>query len=29
LETFFSYRRSVHRGESDYGRHLNAIALFD
>jgi purine-nucleoside/S-methyl-5'-thioadenosine phosphorylase / adenosine deaminase len=28
-ETFFSYRRSVHRGESDYGRHLNAIALFD
>jgi len=28
-ERFFSYRRSVHRGESDYGRHLNAIALFD
>jgi YfiH family protein len=28
-ETFFSYRRSVHRGETDYGRHLNAIALFD
>jgi len=28
-ETFFSYRRSVHRGERDYGRHLNAIALFD
>jgi YfiH family protein len=28
-ETFFSYRRSVHRGESDYGRHLNAIALSD
>jgi YfiH family protein len=26
-EMFFSYRRSVHRGESDYGRHLNAIAL--
>jgi purine-nucleoside/S-methyl-5'-thioadenosine phosphorylase / adenosine deaminase len=26
-ETFFSYRRSVHRGEPDYGRHLNAIAL--
>ncbi len=24
---FFSYRRSVHRGESDYGRHINAIAL--
>jgi YfiH family protein len=28
-ETFFSYRRSVHRDEIDYGRHLNAIALFD
>jgi purine-nucleoside/S-methyl-5'-thioadenosine phosphorylase / adenosine deaminase len=26
-QTFFSYRRSVHRGEVDYGRHLNAIAL--
>jgi hypothetical protein len=26
-DTFFSYRRSVHRGEPDYGRHLNAIAL--
>jgi len=26
-DTFFSYRRSVHRGEADYGRHLNAIAL--
>jgi len=26
-ELFFSYRRSVHRGEADYGRHLNAIAL--
>src|SRR5262245_7393702 len=25
--TFFSYRRSVHRGEADYGRHLSAIAL--
>jgi polyphenol oxidase len=24
---FFSYRRSVHRNESDYGRHVNAIAL--
>jgi YfiH family protein len=24
---FFSYRRSTHRGESDYGRHINAIAL--
>ena len=24
---FFSYRRSVHRGEADYGRHIHAIAL--
>ena len=24
---FFSYRRSVHRTEPDYGRHINAIAL--
>lgn len=24
---FFSYRRSFHRGEPDYGRHVNAIAL--
>jgi YfiH family protein len=24
---FFSYRRSAHRRESDYGRHINAIAL--
>ena len=24
---FFSYRRSVHRNEPDYGRHVNAIAL--
>ena len=24
---FFSYRRSVHRKEPDYGRHINAIAL--
>jgi len=24
---FFSYRRSSHRGEADYGRHVNAIAL--
>jgi purine-nucleoside/S-methyl-5'-thioadenosine phosphorylase / adenosine deaminase len=24
---FFSYRRSVHRNEGDYGRHINAIAL--
>ncbi len=26
-ETFFSYRRMVHRGEADYGRHVNAIVL--
>jgi polyphenol oxidase len=26
-ERFYSYRRSVHRKEADYGRHLNAIAL--
>jgi len=26
---FFSYRRSTHRGEADYGRHVNAIALSD
>ena len=24
---FFSYRRSVHRAEPDYGRHVSAIAL--
>ncbi len=24
---FFSYRRATHRGDSDYGRHVNAIAL--
>jgi YfiH family protein len=24
---FFSYRRSTHRAEKDYGRHINAIAL--
>ena len=24
---FFSYRRSTHKGESDYGRHVSAIAL--
>jgi polyphenol oxidase len=24
---FFSFRRTTHRGESDYGRHINAIAL--
>lgn len=26
---FYSYRRATHRGESDYGRHINAIALAD
>ena len=26
-ETFFSYRRSCHRGESDYGRALSSIVL--
>jgi YfiH family protein len=26
-EAFFSYRRSTHRDESDYGRHLSVIAL--
>lgn len=26
-ERFFSYRRMTHRGEADYGRHVNAIAL--
>jgi purine-nucleoside/S-methyl-5'-thioadenosine phosphorylase / adenosine deaminase len=26
-ERFFSYRRSVHRKERDYGRHVHAIAL--
>ncbi|MGD0849179.1 peptidoglycan editing factor PgeF [Bradyrhizobium sp.] len=26
-QRFFSYRRSVHRGESDYGRHVHAIVL--
>jgi len=26
-DKFFSYRRMTHRGESDYGRHLNAIVL--
>jgi len=24
---FFSFRRMTHRGEADYGRHINAIAL--
>jgi YfiH family protein len=26
-ERFYSYRRSVHRAEPDYGRHVNAIVL--
>jgi len=26
-ENFFSYRRSVHRKEPDYGRHVHAIVL--
>jgi len=26
-EQFFSYRRMTHRGEADYGRHVNAIVL--
>jgi polyphenol oxidase len=26
---FYSYRRSTHRAEADYGRHINAIALAD
>jgi YfiH family protein len=26
-DRFFSYRRSVHRQEADYGRHVHAIAL--
>jgi polyphenol oxidase len=24
---FFSYRRTTHRAEADYGRHISAIAL--
>lgn len=28
-ERFFSYRRMSQRGEPDYGRHINAIALAD
>ena len=24
---FYSYRRMTHRGEADYGRHVNAIVL--
>ena len=26
-DRFFSFRRATHRGESDYGRQLSAIAL--
>ena len=26
-ERFYSFRRSTHQGEPDYGRHINAIAL--
>jgi len=26
-ERFFSYRRTTHRNEPDYGRHINAIVL--
>jgi YfiH family protein len=28
-DRFFSYRRATRRGEPDYGRHINAIALVD
>lgn len=28
-DRFFSYRRSTHRDEPDYGRHVNAIVLAD
>jgi hypothetical protein len=28
-DRFFSYRRTTHRGEPDYGRHVNAIVLSD
>jgi YfiH family protein len=28
-QKFFSYRRSVHCAETDYGRHVNAIAMSD
>jgi copper oxidase (laccase) domain-containing protein len=26
-DSFFSYRRSTHRKEADYGRHIHAIVL--
>jgi polyphenol oxidase len=28
-DRFFSFRRTTHRAEADYGRHVNAIALTD
>ena len=28
-DAFYSYRRCTHRGEPDYGRHINAIMLTD
>jgi YfiH family protein len=28
-ERFYSYRRTTHRGEPDYGRHISAVALAD
>jgi copper oxidase (laccase) domain-containing protein len=28
-ERFYSYRRTTHRGEPDYGRHISAILLED
>ena len=28
-QRFYSYRRTTHRGEPDYGRHISAIALVD
>jgi copper oxidase (laccase) domain-containing protein len=28
-QRFFSYRRTTHHAEADYGRHVNAIALTD
>ena len=28
-ERFFSYRRTMHHAEADYGRHVNAIALVE
>ena len=28
-ERFFSYRRTVHRGEPDYGRQISAISIME